>query len=82
MIVKVYAPDPDNPAKIKVYKSDATFDATSGTYEIPSAGLTIGPRLVRAYLTDDPGTAITARSSVKTVILRPGPNSQNLRIDR
>jgi prepilin-type N-terminal cleavage/methylation domain-containing protein len=82
--VRVFAPNPADPTKIIVYKVEVPFQSNPVIYEIPeTAGVTIGPRIVRASFTDG-GQETTSfkKSAVKTVILRSGVNIQDLKIDR
>lgn len=85
VVVRLYGPDPDDAAKIKVYKTAVDFSANPVTWAIPavvSAGPTIGPRAARATLgaAAPSSTPAAAKSTVKQVILRPGVNAIHFRI--
>lgn len=88
--VKVFAPSPANPAQIVVYRHVVPFATNPINYEISvandvtAAALTFGPRVVRAYFSEPgtPGTTSFTKSAVKSVVLRPGVNTQDLKIDR
>lgn len=80
--VCVFSPDPADPSKIKVSSSMLPFG--SNPVVVPAlSGLTQGPRVVRAYYhpAADPPNSFR-RSSVRNVVLRPGANFLELRIDR
>ncbi len=79
--VCVFGPDPADPSKITVVPSLGAFAANPVTSVFTN--LTIGPRVVRAYFTDSGGhTTSFTRSAVKNVVLRPGANFLEMRIDR
>jgi prepilin-type N-terminal cleavage/methylation domain-containing protein len=79
--VCVFGPDPVDPTKIKVVPVLGSFSSNPITFGFP--GLTIGPRVVRVYFADS-GSLTTSftRSAVKNVVLRPGANFVEVRIDR
>jgi prepilin-type N-terminal cleavage/methylation domain-containing protein len=83
--IRAFAPDPANASRIKVYGTNVVFAANPVIWEIPlTAGLTIGPRVVRAYVVSAGGGVVYPRtkSAVRTVTLRAGVNLLNLTIDR
>ena len=85
VIVRVFGPDPDSAARIKVWEPGVPipFTANPLVWEIPrSAGVTIGPRVVRAYLVDANSAAVYRRSTVYNVTLASGINALNLTIDQ
>lgn len=86
--VRIFGPNPEDPARISVASSDsAPFTSNPVTvsiaYNVSNRIPTIGPRIVRAYFADS-GTATTlyTGSAVKHVTLRGGMNSTTLVIDR
>lgn len=82
--VRAFGPDPANAARILVCSTNVLFSANPVSWEIPlTAGLTAGPRVVRAYLVSSGGTLHPrTKSAVRTFTLRPGINPLNLTIDR
>jgi prepilin-type N-terminal cleavage/methylation domain-containing protein len=85
IIVRAFGPDPTDAAKIKVWSTTVIFLSNPIVWELPAAeGLTIGPRVIRAYFVDvnGNGTSLFSKSAVKSVTLRPGVNPLNLTIDR
>lgn len=84
--VRVFGPNPANPALVSVASVTVPFTINPLTWSIPvTSGATIGPRVVRAYLhpAGDASTAATTRrSTVRQVTLRPGANLVNLTLDR
>ncbi|MFZ4765120.1 MAG: prepilin-type N-terminal cleavage/methylation domain-containing protein [Roseimicrobium sp.] len=84
--IRVFGPSPTNPAQVAVVSTTVTFSMNPVTFSIPLAsGVTIGPRVVRAYLHttgDNVAANATRRSTVKHVTLRPGANLLDLTIDR
>lgn len=82
--IRLFSPDPANPAQIVVASVSVPFSTNPVTWQIPAgSGATIGPRVVRAYF-NDVGTSTTSfrKSAVKHVTLRPGANFLELTIDR
>ena len=97
--VRVFSPRtpaPDNPSMIGVTQQIKSFETTPPnpplllplpnpvTVTFPQLqGLTIGPRVIRAYFTDA-GVETTSyrKSTVKHITLRPGANIVTLTIDR
>lgn len=80
--VCVFSPDPADPEKIKVSSSSLPFG--SNPVVVPAlSGLSQGARVVRAYYhpAADPANSFR-RSSVRNVVLRPGANFVELKIDR
>jgi prepilin-type N-terminal cleavage/methylation domain-containing protein len=87
VVVRVFGPDPMNAARIRVVSSGViAFTTNPVTFGIPpTAGLTSGPRVARAYLQDPANPAASAagrRSTVRHITLCPGMNLLNLVIDR
>lgn len=83
--VRAFGPDPENPAHVKVWSTSVPFTANPVAFELPvSSGLTIGPRVVRAYFEDVNGNANTYyhKSAVRQVALAAGINAVHLEIDR
>ena len=83
--IRVFGPDPDDAAQIEVWQTAVAFTQNPVIWEIPvSAGLTAGPRIVRAYFTDanGNGTTLYNRSAVTRTALRSGMNPLDLTIDR
>lgn len=94
--IRVFGPDPTNPAHILVVAATFTFASTDPvtgnsvtnnpvTWAIPmTQGMTIGPRIVRAYLnpagTSTPASGTIPKSPVKSVTLRAGTNILDLTI--
>ncbi len=80
--VCVFGPNPADPSKISVVPVVGTFNSNPMTALFP--GMTIGPRVVRAYFNDAnaSGTSSFRRSAVKNVVLRPRANFVEMRIDR
>ena len=82
--VCVFSPDQLDVRRISVVNTAViTFTTNTATWSI--ANLTVGPRVVRAYL-NVPDSSATAsalkKSAVKLVTLRTGVNLVNLTIDR
>jgi prepilin-type N-terminal cleavage/methylation domain-containing protein len=84
--IRVFGPDGANASEISVVRTTVPFTSNPVTFSIPLAsGVTIGPRIVRAYLhpAGTPATSATEkRSAVKHVTLRGGANLLDLAIDR
>lgn len=85
--IRVFGPKPGLPNQIAVVRTaEMAFNQNPIPWSIPaSAGLTMGPRIVRAYLhpLGNLGTlASTKRSAVKSVTLRAGVNFLEMTIDR
>jgi prepilin-type N-terminal cleavage/methylation domain-containing protein len=83
--IRAFGPDPADPSRIKVWGVTVSFASNPVTWEIPvSAGLTVGPRVVRAYFADANGSGTTAyrKSAVRHLTLRAGFNPLDLTIDR
>jgi hypothetical protein len=83
--VRLFGPDPADPARIRTWRATVPFAANPVLWEIPaSAGLTPGPRVVRAYFADanGSGTTVFRKSAVTRVVLRAGANPLDLVIDR
>ena len=78
----VFSPDPADPSKIKVTSEGVTFG--SNPVILPAlTGLTQGSRVIRAYehpSMDPPNSS--RKSTVKNLVLRPGANFVELKIDR
>ncbi|RYD82790.1 MAG: hypothetical protein EOP84_08910 [Verrucomicrobiaceae bacterium] len=96
IVVCVFSPHAENPALIQVFKNFATLEDDASPddgmnlvrCEIPlDSGLTMGLRVVRAYLftgafEDFTPAGSLAKSRVKLVTLRPGDNFLQLTIDK
>lgn len=83
--IRVFGPNPANPAQISVASVTVPFATNPVTWSIPAAaGATIGPRVVRAYFNDVNGSGTTTfrKSPVKNVTLQAGANQLALTIDR
>ena len=83
--VRVFGPDPDDSGRIRVWSTSLPFASNPVVWEIPATdGLTIGPRVVRAYFNDvnGSGTSNYRKGAVKTVMLSTGVNLLDLQIDR
>ncbi len=84
VVIKVFGPDPAAPGKIGVVATPPlAFNGTSDYREFALSGLTIGPRVVRAYFSDGGATTSPyARSAVLRMTLLPGSNAKDVVIDR
>lgn len=85
VVVRLYGPDPADPSRINVYKTQVDFSANPVVWSIPAAvpgGPTIGARAARATLGSaaPAATPRTSKSTVRQVTLRPGVNSIHFRI--
>lgn len=82
--VRVFGPDPADPAV--VHTVAATADYSANHLNLSLSGLTMGARIVRAYLTDYTAASGAlppcTNSAVREIWLRPGPNHVELAIDR
>jgi prepilin-type N-terminal cleavage/methylation domain-containing protein len=80
--VKVFGPDPSVNGGILLVSANVIFSGTTvGTYSIGlSDGVTIGPRIIRAYYTGSSSTK--TKSPVTSIMVRPGANIRNLTVDR
>lgn len=84
--IRLFGPNAANPSQIAVFTTTVTFTMNPVTYEIPiGAGITTGPRILRAYLHPAGDAAVSSserRGAVRLVTLRPGTNLIHLTIDR
>lgn len=82
LVIKAFGPDPENSGKIKVCTHKITDVGASVHWNIPvTEGMTIGPRVIRAYYTD--GTSgFEYVSAIKRLTLRSGINHVDLTVDR
>ncbi len=83
--IRAFGPDPDDGSRIRVWSTSQPFASNPVVWEIPAAdGLTIGPRVVRAYFNDvnGSGTSNYRKGAVKAVMLSAGVNLLDLQIDR
>jgi prepilin-type N-terminal cleavage/methylation domain-containing protein len=81
VMVLAFGPHPGDPGQVLVAGDTRILASSNSTAQTPFviSGLTIGPRMVRAYFTAD--GVVTNRSPVKSVLLNAGPNLLNLVIE-
>ena len=88
--VRVFSPDPADASVLAAFSATTDVAAASATVSVPEPtaapaaieGSTLGQRAVRAYLYQNDGVTLMAKSTIKYITLRPGVNFIPLTIYR